>query len=91
MKLVIGLKVGFLIFLCVRTRHLQKTNAGLKLTVLLQDEDCLIFSPNFKKIQHEILRMIDGIVRSVQTFARIDSIIIPSAVGAPESLKVRRN
>lgn len=60
------------------------------MTVLLQDEDTLIFTPNFNKVQHEILRMVDGIVRSVQTFARIDSIVIPDLTGTPELLKVKQ-
>lgn len=33
--------------------------------------------------------MIDGIVRSVETFARIDSIVIPDLNGTPEILKVK--
>lgn len=57
--------------------------------MLLQDEDTLIFTPNFNKIQHEMLRMVDGIVRSVQTFARVDSIVIPDLPGTPELLKVK--
>lgn len=70
-------------------RCFQNTNAGIKLTVLLQDEDTLIFTPNFNKVQHEMLRMVDGIVRSVQTFARVDSIVIPDLPGPPELLKVK--
>lgn len=79
-------------YLTCRVRYFQNSNAGIKLTVLLQDEDTLIFTPNFNKVLHEILRMIDGIVRSVQTFARIDSIVMPDLAGVtPELLKVNNS
>lgn len=32
--------------------------------------------------------MVDGIVRSVQTFAKVDSIVIPDPTGTQELLKV---
>lgn len=43
------------------------------MTILLEDEDTLIFNPIFSKIQSEILRMIDCVVNAVKMFQRIES------------------
>lgn len=52
--------------------HLQKSNPGFRLTVLLEDEDTIVFSPNFAKMQTEILRLIDMAVNAVKMFQRIE-------------------
>lgn len=39
----------------------------------MEDEDRLVFSPSFAKIQSELLRMIDNIVHAVQSFPRIET------------------
>lgn len=49
--------------------------------ILLEDEDRLVFSPTFAKIQSELIRMIDNIVSAVQQFPCIESnftTVIPS-------------
>lgn len=43
------------------------------MTILLEDEDTLVFSPNFAKVQAEILRMVDSIVNAVKLFPRIEA------------------
>lgn len=41
--------------------------------MLLEDEDRLVFSPTFGKVQTELAQIIDGIVNAVQSFERIES------------------
>lgn len=60
------------------------------MAVLVEDEHSLSFSPNFSKIKHELLRMADGIIRSVQTFERLDSFIYPNLGNERNLLKVRK-
>lgn len=40
---------------------------------MLEDEDTLIFSPNFAKVQMEIMRMVDCIANAAKMFPRIES------------------
>lgn len=39
---------------------------------MLEDEDTIVFNPNFSKIQHEMLRLIESIVLAVQQLPRIE-------------------
>lgn len=41
--------------------------------MLLEDEDRLVFSPTFGKVQTELSQIIDGIVNAVQSFERLES------------------
>lgn len=41
--------------------------------VLLENEDRLVFSPTFGKVQTELSQIIDGIVNAVQSFERLES------------------
>lgn len=51
----------------------SKSNPGIRLHVLLEDEDRLVFSPTFVKIHTEILHVVENIVGSVQHFDRIET------------------
>lgn len=40
---------------------------------MLEDEDTIAFNPNFSKVQHELLRIIESIVMSVDQMPRIEN------------------
>jgi dynein heavy chain, axonemal len=50
-----------------------KSNQGFRLTILLEDEDTLSFTPPFSKFRFELLKMIDVIVKAGNSFPRIES------------------
>ncbi|XP_036230121.2 dynein axonemal heavy chain 7 isoform X1 [Bactrocera oleae] len=50
-----------------------KSNPGLKVSLVLEDEDTIAFNPNFSKVQHELLRIIESIVMSVDQMPRIEN------------------
>lgn len=66
----------------------QKTNPGIRITILLEDEDTLVFSPSFSKIQTELLRMIDSIANAVKLFPRIEAKVSLDVVSTNIFLKV---
>lgn len=41
--------------------------------MLLEDEDRLVFSPEFSKVQTELTQIVEGIVIAVQSFERLES------------------
>lgn len=43
------------------------------MNILLEDEDRLVFSPSFNRIQSELINTINNIVAAIQMFPRIDS------------------
>lgn len=49
-----------------------KSSPRLRLHILLEDEDRLVFSPTFVKIQNEVLHIVDNILNAVQNFDRIE-------------------
>lgn len=49
-----------------------KSSPRIRLHILLEDEDRLVFSPTFVKIQNEILHIIDSIQNAVQHFDRLE-------------------
>lgn len=51
----------------------QKSFPGIHLRIFLADEDRLVFSPTFFKIQLELLHIVDNIVSSVQNFDRLEA------------------
>lgn len=51
----------------------SKSNPGIRLHVLLEDEDRLVFSPTFVKIHTEILHIVENILGAVQHFDRIET------------------
>uniref|UniRef100_A0A1A9UMG0 Dynein axonemal heavy chain 7 n=1 Tax=Glossina austeni TaxID=7395 RepID=A0A1A9UMG0_GLOAU len=53
--------------------HYGKNFSGFVLSVMLEDEDMVRFSPNFEKIQTELLRLLDSIVVAVQNMPRIEN------------------
>ncbi|XP_037882003.1 dynein heavy chain 7, axonemal-like [Glossina fuscipes] len=50
-----------------------KNFSGFVLSVMLEDEDSVRFSPSFEKIQSELLRLLDSIVLAVQNIPRIEN------------------
>lgn len=72
----------------------QKSNPGIRVTILLEDEDRLVFSPNFAKVQTEILRMVDSINNATKLFPRIEAKVYVDVGAGNIFLKVttaRRN
>ncbi|XP_055681851.1 dynein axonemal heavy chain 7 [Lutzomyia longipalpis] len=53
---------------------LNVSNKRFNLTILLEEEDTLVFNPSFFKIEAEILRVIDYIIKTVKAFPRIESL-----------------
>lgn len=51
----------------------NRSNPRIRLHVLLQDEDQLVFSPTFVKIQNEILHIVESVLAAVQNFVRIET------------------
>ncbi|XP_073827136.1 dynein heavy chain at 36C [Musca autumnalis] len=50
-----------------------KSNPGFKISLMLEDEDVIVFNPNFSKFQSEMVRIIESIVLAVQNLPRIES------------------
>uniref|UniRef100_A0A1B0F9M2 AAA+ ATPase domain-containing protein n=1 Tax=Glossina morsitans morsitans TaxID=37546 RepID=A0A1B0F9M2_GLOMM len=50
-----------------------KNFSGFVLSVMLEDEDMVRFSPNFEKFQSELLRLLDSLVLAVQNIIRIEN------------------
>lgn len=81
--------VSFIIYgFRILNKYFQNTNRGIKITILLEDEDTLVFSPNFSKIQSEILRMVDSIVNAIKLFPRIEAKIYADICSSNIFLKV---
>ncbi|GAB0099121.1 Dynein heavy chain [Sergentomyia squamirostris] len=59
---------------CHYITDLNASNKRFNLTILLEEEDTLVFSPSFFKIEAEILRVIDYIIKTVKAFPRIESL-----------------
>lgn len=53
----------------------NQTNPCIRLHVLLEEEDRLVFSPTFVKIHNEILHIIESILSAAQNFERIETTI----------------
>lgn len=51
----------------------NRSNPRIRLHVLLEDEDRLVFSPTFVKIHTEILHIIESVLVAVQNFQRIET------------------
>lgn len=64
-----------------------KSNQGFRLTILLEDEDTLSFTPPFSKFRFELLRMIDVIVKAGNSFPRIESKLYMDSQTNDEFLK----
>lgn len=65
--------------IAVRSLHIfaefmkNRSNPRIRLHVLLEDEDRLVFNPTFVKIHTEILHIIESVLASVQNFRRIET------------------
>lgn len=64
-----------------------KSNQGFRLTILLEDEDTLSFTPLFTKFRHELLKMIDAIVKAGNSFPRIETKVYIEGQMSEEFLK----
>lgn len=64
-----------------------KSNQGFRLTILLEDEDTLSFTPPFSKFRYELLKMIDVIVKAGNSFPRIESKVYMDAPPSEDFLK----
>jgi dynein heavy chain, axonemal len=64
-----------------------KSNQGFRLTILLEDEDTLSFTPPFNKFRLELLKMIDGIAKAGNAFPRIESKVYIDSQPNEEFLK----
>lgn len=53
----------------------NRSNLRIKLHILLEDGDRLVFNPTFKKINDEISHVIESILEAVQNFERIETLI----------------
>lgn len=53
----------------------NRSNPRIRLHVLLENEDRLVFSPTFVKIHTEILQIVESILAAVQHFPRIETTI----------------
>lgn len=53
----------------------NRSNPRIRLHVLLEDADRLVFSPNFVKIHTEILHIVECVLLAVQNFVRIETTI----------------
>lgn len=50
-----------------------KSNQGFRLTILLEEEDTLSFTPPFSKFRYELLKLIDAIVNAGNSLPRIET------------------
>jgi dynein heavy chain, axonemal len=64
-----------------------KTNQGFRLTIMLEDEDTLSFTPPFSKFRSELLKLIDVIVKAGNSFPRIETKVYMDSQGSEEYLK----
>lgn len=64
-----------------------KSNQGFRLTILLEDEDTLSFTPPFSKFRFELLKMIDAIVKAGNSFPRIETKVYIEGQMSEEFLK----
>lgn len=53
----------------------NRSNLRIKLHILLEDGDRLVFNPTFKKINDEILHIIESILEAVRNFERIETLV----------------
>lgn len=53
----------------------NRSNLRIKLHILLEDGDRLVFNPTFKKINDEISHVIESILEAVQNFERIETLM----------------
>lgn len=53
----------------------NRSNLRIKLHILLEDGDRLVFNPTFKRINDEILHIIESILEAVQNFERIETVV----------------
>lgn len=51
----------------------NRSNPRIRLHVLLEDEDRLVFNPTFVKIHTEILHIVESVLVAVQNFPRIET------------------
>lgn len=63
------------------------SNRGFRLTILLEEEDTLSFTPPFSKFRHELLKMIDVIVKAGNSFPRIESKVYMDTQAGDDFLK----
>lgn len=64
-----------------------KSNQGFRLTILLEDEDTLSFTPPFSKFRFELLKMIDVIMKAGNSFPRIEMKVYMDSQTSDEFLK----
>lgn len=64
-----------------------KSNQGFRLTILLEDEDTLTFTPPFNKFRLELLKMIDAIAKAGNAFSRIETKVYMDSQSNEEFLK----
>lgn len=57
-----------------------RSNQGFRLTILLEDEDTLTFTPAFARFREELVKMIDKIVSAGHSLPRIESRIFLDSV-----------
>lgn len=78
--------------MCIRsleayTDYICESNTGFKLTILLEDEDTLTFTPPFAKFRSELMRMIDMIVKAGHALPRIETKVYMDTQASEEFLK----
>lgn len=64
-----------------------KSNQAFRLTILLEDEDTLSFTPPFSKFRNELIRLIDVIVKAGNSFPRIETKLYMDSQQTEEFLK----
>lgn len=64
-----------------------KSNQGFRLTIHLEDEETLSFTPPFSKFRYELLKMIDVIVKAGNAFPRIETKVYMDSQVSEEFLK----
>lgn len=64
-----------------------KSNQGFRLTILLEDEDTLSFTPPFNKFRLELLKMIDAIAKAGNALPRIESKVYMDSQSNDDFLK----
>lgn len=67
-----------------------RSSPRLRLHILLEDEDRLVFSPTFVKIQNEVLHIVDNILNAVQHFDRIEcAVALPASTAGSRSRQLK--
>jgi dynein heavy chain, axonemal len=64
-----------------------RSNQGFRLTILLEDEDTLTFTPPFNRFRDELIKMIDTIVKAGNSLPRIETKLFLDAPINDEFLK----